>query len=271
MQEETDSEAESLEKEKQEKEKSKSSGQTGTKPSSPSSAPDAKRSSTPLSTVSPNQKKPKKEKKTGPATPQPGKRDVLTPSKGPSRLSSPKPSTSRQPSPKPPNPTRSRGGSPLTETPTVTNPPTPAAIPSAEGPSAVPTPAIPPPKSLVVRFQISPAGRKRLLEEAQSASVKRIKFNLKSGGKSLSPSPPPDEKKISLTMSSGPSRTASPDDYLITEEEIVTLIAVERLTTKQLLARLKGKLKRNEKNKEIVGGVLKRRCRIVEGFLVLKD
>ena len=67
-----------------------------------------------------------------------------------------------------------------------------------------------------------------------------------------------------------PSRTASPDDYLITEAEIVALIRGERLTTKQLLARLKGKLKRNENNKAVVGGVLKKRCRIVEGFLVLR-
>jgi hypothetical protein len=128
-------------------------------------------------------------------------------------------------------------------------------------------------KSLIIRFQISPAGRKRLREEEiQSANaVKRIKFNLKSGGKSLSPSPPPEERGPSGPIVE-PSRTASPDDYLITEEEIVALVRGERLTTKQLLARLKGKLlKRSEKNKAIVGGVLKRRCRIVEGFLVLKD
>ena len=108
--------------------------------------------------------------------------------------------------------------------------------------------------------------------------MKRIKFNLKSGGKSLSPSPPPEDHKSSagggggiITIVAEPSRTASPDDYLITEEEIVALVRGERLTTKQLLAKLKGKLKRNENNKAIVGGVLKKRCRIVEGFLVLKD
>ena len=144
-----------------------------------------------------------------------------------------------------------------------------------EGPG--PGPAVPAVKSLVVRFHISPAGRKRLREEeAQSASssssVKRIKFSLKSGGKSLSPSPPPEDRRPTLNPPSAePSRTASPDDYLITEDEIVALIRGERLTTKQLLARLKGKLKRNENNKAIVGGVLKKRCRIVEGFLVLKD
>ena len=139
--------------------------------------------------------------------------------------------------------------------------------PAAAGPAA---------KSLIVRFHISPAGRKRLREEeAQSSSpssIKRIKFNLKSGGKSLSPSPPPDDRRAPQNPPSAePSRTASPDDYLITEDEIVALIRGERLTTKQLLARLKGKLKRNENNKAIVGGVLKKRCRIVEGFLVLKD
>ena len=93
---------------------------------------------------------------------------------------------------------------------------------------------------------------------------------MKSGGKFLSPSPPPEELRPSLPAAE-PSRTASPDDYLITEDEIVALIRGERLTTKQLLAKLKGKLKRNENNKAIVGGVLKKRCRIVEGFLVLKD
>ena len=132
-----------------------------------------------------------------------------------------------------------------------------------EGLSANPAPHIPG-KSLVVRLPISPAGRKRLREEETLSSVKRIKFNLKSGGKSLSPSPPPEDRH----------QTASPTDdanYLITEEEIVALIRGERLTTKQLLAKLKGKLKRNENNKGIVGGVLKKRCRIVEGFLVLKD
>jgi hypothetical protein len=126
-------------------------------------------------------------------------------------------------------------------------------------------------KSLIVHFHISPAGRKRLREEeSQQSNVKRIKFNLKSGGKSLSPSPPPEDRRPSLPTTE-PSRTASPDDYLITEDEIVQLIRGERLTTKQLLAKLKGKLKRNENNKAIVGGVLKKRCRIVEGFLVLKD
>ena len=137
-----------------------------------------------------------------------------------------------------------------------------------EGPGAT--------KSLIVRFQISPAGRKRLREEEsqQQTNVKRIKFNLKSGGKSLSPSPPPEDRPASgptMTTLMEPSRTTSPDDFLITEDEIVALIRSERLTTKQLLAKLKGKLKRNENNKAIVGGVLKKRCRIVEGFLVLKD
>jgi hypothetical protein len=127
-------------------------------------------------------------------------------------------------------------------------------------------------KSLIVRFQISPAGRKRLREEEsqQQMNVKRIKFNLKSGGKALSPSPPPEDRRASLPTTE-PSRTPSPDNFLITEDEIVALIRGERLTTKQLLAKLKGKLKRNENNKAIVGGVLKKRCRIVEGFLVLKD
>lgn len=149
-------------------------------------------------------------------------------------------------------------------------PPTPTAMTGLEGPGA--TAANIHPKSLIVRLHISPAGRKRLREEeAQSANaIKRIKFNLKSGGKSLSPSPPPEERRPSLPTTD-PSRTASPDDYLITEEEIVSLIRGERLTTKQLLAKLKGKLKRNENNKTIMGGILRRRCRIVEGFLVLKD
>jgi hypothetical protein len=142
-----------------------------------------------------------------------------------------------------------------------------------EGPGATNTTG----KSLIVKFHISPAGRKRLREEESLASsslsaVKRIKFNLKSGGKSLSPSPPPEDRSVPVTAAgTEPSRTASPDDYLITEDEIVSLIRGERLTTKQLLARLKGKLKRNENNKAIVGGVLKKRCRILEGFLVLKD
>ena len=140
-----------------------------------------------------------------------------------------------------------------------------------EGPAAT-APAV---KSLIVRFHISPAGRKRLREEeAQSSlsSVKRIKFNLKSGGKSLSPSPPPEDRRPPQNPPSAePLRTASPDDYLIAEEEIIALIRGERLTMKQLLARLKGKLKRNENNKAIIGGVLKKRCRIVEGFLVLRD
>jgi hypothetical protein len=135
-----------------------------------------------------------------------------------------------------------------------------------------PAPINPPPKSLIVNFHISPAGRKRLREEEGQSSntVKRIKFNIKSGGKSLSPSPPPEERRPS-NPTTEPSRTASPDDYLITEEEIVALIRGERLSTKQLLAKLKGKLRRNENNKGIVGGVLKKRCRIVEGFLVLKE
>jgi hypothetical protein len=124
-------------------------------------------------------------------------------------------------------------------------------------------------RSLVVHLPISAAGVMRLREEEQVAtSVKRIRFNVKSGGQSLSPSPPPEERRSSFADE---IRTASPDDYLISEAEIVALIRGERLTTKQLLARLKGKLRRNEGNKAIVGGVLKRRCRIVEGFLVLKD
>jgi hypothetical protein len=137
-----------------------------------------------------------------------------------------------------------------------------------EGPGAT---TAPPAKSLLVRLQISPAGRKRLREEEAQAtsSIKRIKFNLKSAGQSLSPSPPPEDPRTS-SSNPEPSRTASPDDYLITEAEIVALIRGERLTTKQLLARLKGKLKRNENNKAVVGGVLKKRCRIVEGFLVLR-
>jgi Transcription initiation factor IIF, alpha subunit (TFIIF-alpha) len=142
-----------------------------------------------------------------------------------------------------------------------------------EGPGAASQPTRP---SLIVRLQISPAGRKRLREEETSQStVKRIKFNLKSGGKALSPSPPPEDHHLSLSQgpsaAPSPAATSSPEDYLITEEEIVSLIRGERLTTKQLLAKLKGKLKRNENNKAIVGGVLKKRCRIVEGFLVLKD
>lgn len=50
----------------------------------------------------------------------------------------------------------------------------------------------------------------------------------------------------------------------------MNLIRGERLTTKQLLARLKRKLKRNENNKAVVGEVLRTRCRLVEGFLVLR-
>jgi len=150
-----------------------------------------------------------------------------------------------------------------------------------EGPATVVAPTTPAPAptvtvtkpSLILRFNISPAGRKRLREEESQSSVKRIKFNLKSGGKSLSPSPPPEDHRRGgvAGIVQEHSRTSSPDDYLITEEEIVALIRGERLTTKQLLAKLKGKLKRNENNKAIVGGVLKKRCRIVEGFLVLKD
>jgi hypothetical protein len=231
--------------------------------------------STPTSVISPSQKKPKKEKdRAGTATPKSsrhGKKDsgVVTPSKGPSRRPSPKPESSRQSSPKPVPAPGSRAGSPLAGTPVSGGPATPTAMTGLEGPGAV---ANIPGKSLVLRFQISPSGRKRLREEEiQSANaVKRIKFNLKSGGQSLSPSPPPEERRPSLATTE-PSRTASPDDYLITEAEIVALVRGERLTTKQLLARLKGKLKRNDQNKAIVGGVLKRKCRIVEGFLVLKD
>ena len=279
--EETDSEAESLEKQEKEKEKAKVASASGTKPSSPSSTTDVKpSSSTPTPGVSPTQKKKKDRDRAGTATPKPSqhrKKDssgVLTPNKGPSRRPSPKPDTSRAGSPGLPGPP-SRSGSPLgtpasggPSTPTaVSDPPAtqPTTIPGA--PSAAPPPA-PSSKSLIVRFQISPAGRKRLREEEALAPVKRIKFNLKSGGQNLSPSPPPEDRRSSIAEQ---SRTASPDDYLITEEEIVNLIRGERLTTKQLLARLKGKLKRNEGNKAIVGGVLKRRCRIVEGFLVLKD
>ena len=164
----------------------------------------------------------------------------------------------------------SRAGSPLAASPISAGPPTPTAMTGLEGPGSFTTSV--PEKSLIVKFHISPSGRKRLRDEEIQATntVKRIKFNLKSGGKSLSPSPPPEERRPSLPTTD-PSRTASPDDSLITEEEIVNLIRGERLTTKQLLARLKGKLKRNDQNKAIVGGVLKRRCRIVEGFLVLKD
>jgi hypothetical protein len=241
---------------------------SGTKPSSPT------RSATP--SVPP--RKSKKEKLAASETPQPKRDSLLTPSKGPhSRLSSPKPSPSRRSSPKPTalkGPSRS--GSPLAEVPITTNPPTPTAAAAVilENQPVVLIPNTPPPKSLVVRFQISPSGRKRLREEdPQTSNVKRIKFNLISAGKRLSPSPPPEDRRTSVgTVVSEPSPgTASPGDYLISEDEIVSLIAGERLTTKQLLARLKGKLKRNDKNKEIVGGVLKRRCRIVEGFLVLKE
>ena len=236
-----------------------------------------------------SQKKSKKEKdRTGTSTPKSGVRHAkkestgtsgaLTPSKAPSsRRPSPKPS--RQSSPKPPATTGSRAGSPLAATPVSAEPATPTAMVGLEGPGATNNPG----KSLIVKFHISPAGRKRLREEELSASasasassslssVKRIKFNLKSGGKALSPSPPPEDRSVAVTAAATePSRTASPDDYLITEDEIVSLIRGERLTTKQLLARLKGKLKRNENNKAIVGGVLKKRCRILEGFLVLKD
>jgi len=286
--EETDSEAEELEKQEKEKEKEKEKAKlasaSGTKPSSPSSTTDVKPGSTPTPGVSPTQKK-KKEKERdrgGTATPklQHRKKEssasgMLTPSKGPSRRPSPRPDTSRASSPKPAGPP-SRAGSPHISTPASVGPATPVAIPEPppsqtstipSAPSTAPAPA-PSSKSLIVRFQISPAGRKRLREEDSLAPVKRIKFNLKSGGKSLSPSPPPEDRRASITE---PSRTASPDDHLITEDEIVNLIRSERLTTKQLLAKLKGKLKRNEGNKAIVGGVLKRRCRIVEGFLVLKD
>lgn len=268
LQEETDSEAEAESKQAEEKDKSKVPSAAGTKPSSPSSTAETK-PATP-----PTQKKPKKEKdRAGTATPKSnrhGKKDssgTLTPSKGPSsRRPSPKP-PSRQSSPNPPATTVSRAGSPLAVAPVSAGPPTPTAMTGLEGPGA--------PKSLIVRFHISPAGRKRLREEEsqQQTNVKRIKFNLKSGGKALSPSPPPEDRRPSSlpTTTNEPSRTASPDDFLITEDEIVALIRGERLTTKQLLAKLKGKLKRNENNKAIVGGVLKKRCRIVEGFLVLKD
>jgi len=182
-----------------------------------------------------------------------GKKDsgVLTPSAA-SRRASPKP-PSRQSSPKPLS-GGSRAGSPLAASPISAGPPTPSAMTGLEGPGATPTTTSTPPKSLIVKLHISPSGRKRLRdEEIQGTNtVKRIKFNLKSGGKSLSPSPPPD-------------------DSLITEDEIVNLIRGERLTIKQLLARLKGKLKRNDQNKDIVGGVLKRKTRMMEGFLVLKD
>jgi transcription initiation factor TFIIF subunit alpha len=281
--EETDSEAESIEKQEREKEKEKAkqTSASGTKPSSPSSTTDVKPGSTPTPGVSPVQKKKKDKDRTGTSTPklQHRKKDssvsgILTPSKVPSRKPSPKPESSRASSPKPTGPP-SRAASPTIHTPVSVGPASPSAIPdpppSQTSTSSVPSApqAIPSSKSLIVRFQISPAGRKRLHEEEALAPVKRIKFNLKSGGQALSPSPPPEDRRPSIV--SEPSRTASPDDYLITEEEIVNLIRSERLTTKQLLAKLKGKLKRHEGNKAIVGGVLKRRCRIVEGFLVLKD
>ena len=284
MQEETDSEAESLEKRNEEKDKSKVPSAAGTKPPSPSAATDAKQASIPTPGVSPPQKKLKKDNKDrgGTSTPKANrhsKKDSaagsLTPSKAPSsRRPSPKP-PSRQSSPKPPaNAGGSRAGSPLAATPVTASPETPTAMQGLEGPSATTITGPPniPSKSLIVRFHISPAGRKRLREEEGqlTTGIKRIKFNLKSGGKSLSPSPPPEERRPSIPTVE-PSRTASPDDYLITEDEIVALVRGERLTTKQLLARLKGKLKRNENNKAILGELLKKRCKIVEGFLVLKD
>lgn len=278
-QEETDSEAESLEKRTEEKDKSKVPSAAGTKPSSPSSTTDIKHGSTPAPGVSPSQKKSKKDSKDrgGTSTPKSsrqGKKDTaggtLTPTKAPSsRRPSPKP-PSRQSSPKPTGNTGSRAGSPLAATPVTASPDTPTAMAGLDGPGVTTTP-VATPRSLIVRFHISPAGRKRLREEEQLApGVKRIKFNLKSGGKSLSPSPPPEERRPSLPTTE-PSRTASPDDYLITEDEIVALVRGERLTTKQLLARLKAKLKRNENNKSVLGELLKKRCKIVEGFLVLKD
>ena len=268
---------------RKEKEKAKIPSAAGTKPSSPSSTTEGPKQggTTPTPGVSPtSQKKSKKDKeRAGTATPKSsgrqGKKDssgVATPSKGgpSSRRPSPKPSNSRQSSPKPPAAHGSRAGSPLAGTPVSAGPATP--MTGLEGAGAT-APAV---KSLIVRFHISPAGRKRLREEEaqppSSSSVKRIKFNLKSGGKSLSPSPPPEDRRAPQNPPSAePSRTASPDGYLITEDEIVALIRGERLTVKQLLARLKGKLKRNEDKKAIVGSVLKKRCRIVEGFLVLKD
>jgi hypothetical protein len=289
VQDETDSEAESLSK-KNEEAKSKAPSATGTKPSSPSAnALEPNKSSTPgLSPgpSAPNKKQKNEKDRTTPQKSRHNKKESLTstggitPSKAPSsRRVSPKPS-SRQSSPKPVG-KGSRAGSPLAQIPVSGgDPATPSsATPmtgleglgdSTSGPGTSSRP------SLIVRLQISPAGRKRLREEESSQStVKRIKFNLKSGGKALSPSPPPEDHSPALSRgpsaAPSPAATSSPEDYLITEEEIVALIRGERLTTKQLLAKLKGKLKRNENNKAIVGGVLKKRCRIVEGFLVLKD
>ena len=290
MQEETDSEAESLSK-KNEEAKSKVPSASGTKPSSPSGTGlEPNKSSTPGVSPGPSgvvkkTSAAKKDKdRTTPQKPRHSKKEGststagggLTPNKAPSsRRPSPKP-PSRQSSPKP-LAHESRAGSPLAQSPVIAGPATPSAsaMTGLEGPGAA---AVQPPSrpSLIVRLQISPAGRKRLREEETSQStVKRIKFNLKSGGKALSPSPSPEERRPSSSQvpsaEPSPAATSSPGDYLITEEEIVSLIRGERLTTKQLLAKLKGKLKRNENNRAIVGGILKKRCRIVEGFLVFRD
>ncbi|ORX97273.1 Rap30/74 interaction domain-containing protein [Basidiobolus meristosporus CBS 931.73] len=67
----------------------------------------------------------------------------------------------------------------------------------------------------------------------------------------------------------GPTPAAS-DSNLITEEEIVELIKSNRLTTKDLITKIKKKLKADPRNKQLISTIVKKVATTKDGFLELK-
>ncbi|CDS14299.1 hypothetical protein LRAMOSA06469 [Lichtheimia ramosa] len=70
--------------------------------------------------------------------------------------------------------------------------------------------------------------------------------------------------KNTATSASTPTSAASPgggDDSLITEDEVIQTLRGKKLTTKEFLMHFRKRIKKNEKNREIITGLLKKVAR----------
>jgi hypothetical protein len=77
------------------------------------------------------------------------------------------------------------------------------------------------------------------------------------------PTPP---GRISSTISAAPDQESG----VITKEQVVTLLRIRPLTTKELLAHFKQRLK-EASNKAIIFAIIREVANINEGLLILKD